>query len=50
VKVQSVNELRDKIVKAAEYVTKEMLANTCQRPEYRLDVCHVTDGAQIEIY
>jgi hypothetical protein len=27
-----------------------MLANTWQKTEYHLDVCHATNGAHIEIY
>jgi hypothetical protein len=41
-RVQNVNELHDKIIRAAEWVANEMLANTG-------DVCHDTNGAHIEI-
>jgi hypothetical protein len=39
------NELRDRIVRAAEFVTNEMAASTCPETEYRLDVCCATNGA-----
>jgi hypothetical protein len=39
--VQNVNELRDRLVRAEECVTNEMLANTWRETEHRLDVsCH----------
>jgi len=40
-----VNELRDRIVRAAECVTNEILANTWRGIEYRPDVCCDTNGA-----
>jgi len=45
-----VNELRDRIVRAAKCVTNEMLVSTCPDTEYRLYVCCATSGAHIEIY
>jgi hypothetical protein len=48
-KCKNVNELRDRIVIAAERVNNEMLANTWLGTEYRLDVCRSTNGAHIEI-
>jgi len=48
--VQNVNELRDRIVEAAVYVTSETLANIWQETKYCLEVCHATNGAHIEIY
>jgi hypothetical protein len=44
------NELRDRIARAAERVNNEMLANIWPGTEYRLDVCRSTNGAHIEIY
>jgi hypothetical protein len=49
-KVQNVNELRDRIVRAAECVTNEVLASKWRQTEYRLDVCRATNGAHIELY
>jgi len=36
-----VNELRDRIVRAAECITNEMLASTCPETEYRFDACRI---------
>jgi hypothetical protein len=44
-----VSELCDKIVRVAEYVTNEMLANTWHETEYCFDVCRATNGVHIEI-
>jgi hypothetical protein len=44
-KVQNMNELHGKIIRAAECITSEMLANTNV-----LDVWCATYGAHIEIY
>jgi predicted DNA-binding ribbon-helix-helix protein len=49
-KLQTVNELCDRIVSAAECVTNEVLASTCPETEYRLYVCRATNSAHIEIY
>jgi hypothetical protein len=49
-KVQNVNELRDRIVRAAKCVTNEMLTSMWRETEYRLDVCRTTNGAHIDIY
>jgi len=35
--------LRDRIVRAAECVTNEILAITWRETEYHLDVCHATE-------
>jgi len=48
-KVQNVNKLCDRIVRAAECITNEMLTNTWQETEYHVDVCHVTNGVHSEI-
>jgi hypothetical protein len=47
--VQNMNELRGRIVKAAECVTNEMLTSTWRQTGYRLDVCRAINGAHIEI-
>jgi len=47
--LEAVNELRDRIVRAAEFFTIEMLISTWQETEYRLDVCRDTNGVHIEI-
>jgi hypothetical protein len=44
-KVQNLNELPDRTVRAAECFTNEILANTCPETEYRLYVCCATNGA-----
>jgi len=46
----NVNELRDRISRAAECVTNEMFASTWRETEYRLDVCRATNGGHIEIF
>jgi len=38
------NELRDRIVRAAECVTGKMLSNTWRGTEYRIDVCRATNA------
>jgi hypothetical protein len=50
VKLQNVNELRDRIVRTAESLTNEMLANTWREAKQRLDVCRATNGTHIEVY
>jgi hypothetical protein len=45
-----VNELRERIVSAAEYITNEILVSTWRETEYLLDVCSATNGAHIELY
>jgi hypothetical protein len=47
--VQNVNELRDRIVRAAECVTKEMHVSTWRETEYRLDMCRATNGAILRL-
>ena len=41
-------ELRDRIRKAVVAVTPDMRINVWEELAYRLDVCHVTNGAHIE--
>jgi hypothetical protein len=48
--VQNMNELCDRIVRAAECVTNEVLVSTWRQTEYRLDVCRATSDANIELY
>jgi len=50
VKVANVFGLLDRIVRAVECVTNEMLASTWRETKCRFDVCLATDGAHIEIY
>jgi hypothetical protein len=42
-KMQNMNKLRDRIVRAAECVTSEMLGNTWRDTECRLDVRRATN-------
>jgi len=48
--VQNVNELCERIVRAAECVTSEMLVSTWRETEYRLDALCATNGVHVEIY
>jgi len=43
------NEMRYRIVRAAERVISEIHAHIWRENEYRLDVCRATTGAHIEI-
>jgi hypothetical protein len=45
--MQNVNELRDRIVRAAECITNEMFSSTWPETEYRLDVCRATGHIEI---
>jgi len=47
--LQNVNKRRDKIFRAADYITNEMLTSTLREIEYRLDVFHATNGVHTEI-
>ena len=49
-KVRDINDLQHQIIEAIDTVTADMLAKTWQEIEYRLDVIHVTDGADVEMY
>jgi hypothetical protein len=40
-----VDGLRERIVRAAESVTNEMLSSTWRETEYHCDVCRATSGA-----
>jgi hypothetical protein len=44
------NEMHERIVRAAKCVTNEMLAITWPETEYYLDVCRATNDAHIEVY
>lgn len=48
--VVDLDDLRRRIIAACATVTPEMLQNTWQELEYRLDICRATRGAHIEIY
>jgi hypothetical protein len=40
-KVQNGNHMHDRIVRATQHITNEMLANTWQETDYHLDIsCH----------
>jgi hypothetical protein len=49
-KSENVYELHDRIVRDADFVTKEMLANTCRENGYRLYVCSTINVTHIEVY
>jgi hypothetical protein len=42
-------DLRQRIIEAAELISRHMLINTWQELEYRLDICRATTGAHIEL-
>jgi hypothetical protein len=46
--VQNINELHDRIVRALECITSEMLPNIWWYTEDHLDVCCTTSGAHID--
>jgi len=48
-KLQNVNELRGRIVRAADCVTNEMLFQYLAETEYRLDMCRATNGSHSDI-
>jgi hypothetical protein len=47
--LKNVNKLCNRIIRPAEGITNEMLANTWQETEYHIDVCHTTIGAYSEM-
>jgi hypothetical protein len=49
-KWQNASELHHRIIRVADHVINEMLANIRQETEYCFDVCHATNGAHTEIY
>jgi len=42
--------LTQRIIDEVELITPQMLINTWQELEYRLDICRTTKGAHIEVY
>jgi hypothetical protein len=46
-KVQNLNELCYRILRAVKFIDNELLANTWPGTEYHLYVCHATNGAHI---
>ena len=44
----SLKELRDRITHALQTITADMLHGDWDKFGYRVDVCHVTQGAHIE--
>jgi hypothetical protein len=49
-KVRDLVDLRQRIIEAVELITLQMLINTWQKLENRLDVCQATTGTHIEVY
>ncbi|KAJ4429909.1 hypothetical protein ANN_22113 [Periplaneta americana] len=48
--VDTLEKLRQRIINAAVLITPQMLSNTWQKVEYRLDVFRVARGAHIELH
>jgi hypothetical protein len=48
--MQNVYEKHDKVIRDANCITNELLANTWLETEYRLDVCRANNGAHIQRY
>ena len=44
----SIPDLKNRITKALETITPDLLSRVWQELDYRLDVCRVTKGAYIE--
>jgi len=49
-KIRDLADLRQRIIEVVELITPQMLINTWQEFEYRLDICRATTGAYIEVY
>ena len=49
-KIRGVSDLQQRLIKALDTVTVDMLARTCLKIEYRLDILRATDGAHVEVY
>jgi hypothetical protein len=49
-KVPDQADLRTSIIEVVELITLQMLINTWQELEYRLDICPATTGAHNEVY
>ncbi|PNF33716.1 hypothetical protein B7P43_G11436 [Cryptotermes secundus] len=45
---KSLQDLRNRINRAVETITPEMLQRVWQEFDYRIDLCRVTKGAHIE--
>jgi hypothetical protein len=43
-------QISKRIFEAVELITPDMLINTWQEVEYRLDICRAKTGAHIEVY
>ena len=48
-KVRDLADLRQRVIEAVELVTAQMLLNTWQQLEYRLDICRAATGAHTEL-
>jgi hypothetical protein len=49
-KVRDLADLRQRIIEAVELITCQMLINTWQKLENRLDIFRATTSAHIEVY
>ena len=49
-KMQDITDLKQRISNAIATIDEYMLQQTWQEIEYRLDVLHLTNGADIEMY
>jgi hypothetical protein len=49
-KIRDLQHLKDRICAAVEAVIPGVLSHVWQKAEYRLDICRMTNGANIEIY
>lgn len=49
-KVQNVNQLHERIVRAAVCIRNEILTSAWWEPEYGLEMCCATNGEHIQIY
>jgi len=49
-KIRNMQHLQDRITSATETVTRDMIQETWQEIEFRLDVSRATNGEHIEMY
>jgi hypothetical protein len=49
-KLQDLRDLQARIVEAVGTITLDMLLQTWVELDYRLDILHITNGAQVEVY
>ena len=49
-KIRNIQHLQERITSAIETVTRDMIQNTWQEKEFRLDVSRATNAAHIEMY